>query len=374
MSGFDLEERLLNKTAKFYILIGAGVSIGTANTPGWRDLLVAGQRHAEQTPDVNPHLISALADFVHDDDLVLASRTLRLALGDGEFGNFLNLQFGKYRQNPSLVSDPSVYDLLRKLRLEGARLMTTNYDTIPDDVLSLTTVDWKDNNVIRFFSSDSTPRDRLLMHIHGVWTNPRDCIFEPHDYDRLKKATRSLDHVDETSMLGVGLREALLDGHVLFLGCGGTVNDDHFKSLFRFLQGIDPPYDIRHVLLCPPNEVVALRRIVPSCIRVSSIPGHDIAGALRTLFPRTLSGDRSSEQSVQLWGHARARSKLLEEFRPALERRAAAGTTETTGVDGWMVHEEYVSSAIMKCLTHFHPSGYELWVHTLYFYPILQPV
>lgn len=279
-----LRRGLSSKPSKLVIIVGAGVSKATVGAPGWSELLLNGCKFAMKSNPLGKAEIG-LIRLPLKDDPIQAANDLQRIIGPQNFATLMKDTFSPYHTNPEGV-DKGLYHILSVLRDAGARIATTNYDTIIEDVLRLKPVDWTDLQIEEFFESDTSVADCMVLHIHGVYTNPANVIFGSADYDALRDVRRR--QKAEVNRLELFMQYALQQCHVLFIGCNGTLSDPHFTQLFDFIKLMDLPTGRRQVLLCTDEDYVLQVATKKAPDSVSLAPYGDFASlgaAIKRLFP-----------------------------------------------------------------------------------------
>lgn len=279
-----LRRGLSSTPSKLFIIVGAGVSKATVGAPGWRELLLNGCKFAMKSNPLGKAEIG-LIRLPLKDDPIQAADDLQRIIGPQNFATLMKDTFSPYHTNSEGV-DKGLYHILSILRSAGARIATTNYDTIIEDVLRLEPVDWTDPRIEEFFKSDTSIADCMVFHIHGVYTNPANVIFGSADYDALRDVR--CRQKAEVNRLELFMKYALQQCHVLFIGCGGTLSDPHFTQLFDFIKLLDLPTGCHQALLCTDEDYVFQVATKMAPVSVSLAPYGDFAllgEAIKRLFP-----------------------------------------------------------------------------------------
>ncbi len=201
------------------VLAGAGVSIqtsGGAQVASWRGLLDSGIKWCEEfVPGLDVGWGERMRDSLALGDLVdwlsVASQ-IETRLKGGEFGRWLEETVGQLS-----VFDPELIESLRDIQ---APILTTNYDSLIEDVTGLPPVTWRDTqSVQRVLRGD----DAGVLHLHGYWREPRTVVLGISSYDavlgnaaaqavqRALRTTRSLLYVGFGAGLGDPNFEVFLD-------------------------------------------------------------------------------------------------------------------------------------------------------------------
>ncbi|CAF0784628.1 unnamed protein product [Adineta steineri] len=122
---------------------------------------------------------------------------------------------------------PQKPDLVKAIGKLGCPILTTNYDSLLEDILNRETLTWN-----KFQSSDSLTN--YILHIYGHYQSPNTVIFSSNDYHRI--------HEDE---LACSQLRRLVEGKtLLFVGYGMGMPDPSFCQLLKWIFDItsnNPP-------------------------------------------------------------------------------------------------------------------------------------
>lgn len=159
-------------------LVGAGVSVA-AGLPTWPKLMQEMQHHLPS--DLNSHHRKALEK---ETDLLWRAQEYRNFMGDGPFQDFLRKRFGAKHSLKS--SNPA----LALVKLPFRHFMTTNYDDVlltAHKIAKLPlpqSLNWSRPDDIRTFIASLRDKNsaRLLLHLHGHYSEPETIVVTDNDY------------------------------------------------------------------------------------------------------------------------------------------------------------------------------------------------
>ena len=126
-------------------------------------------------------------------------------------------------------------------------VLTTNYDTLLEQVGDRESRDWTDS---RGFHDVVTRASRAIGHIHGVWNHPESVVLTESDYAALNahESTRALEKAMATLK------------SIVYVGFGGGLSDPNFATLFAWHRSTFPESSVSHFRLCLSDEEDALRK------------------------------------------------------------------------------------------------------------------
>lgn len=281
---------------KLIVVLGAGVSIGLMprNTEplSWLNLVRSGLNfgHARGLLKEEQRLRNEEALLSSDiDDLLGAAEFVSRKLGAPDGSDYAKWMRDTF--SPLRPESGGMLNALKALDAQKVQVATLNYDTLYEAATGAASIDVA--NVQEALEWARNDRGGIL-HLHGVWTNPKNCVFGIRDYhSAVGDETRSL--LQRT--LGTFNR-------LLFVGCGDTFSDPNFRALIDWLKrhvGAGTP---QHYALVKENEY-ASRLIDPSwrgfVEPVSYGDDHaDLPGFLLNCFPtrRSPSAPESKERDA----------------------------------------------------------------------------
>nr|QZS37060.1 C164AB protein [Hypoxylon sp. CO27-5] len=160
------------------------------------------------------------------------------------------------------VENKELLDVLRQLQRKGAMLMTTNYDDLLENHCGLPSISASDTD--RLYSFQRRSFDGVF-HPHGHWKDSSNVVLSAeHYYDVVRH-----EGVQET------LRHVLSTRTVLFVGCGGGLQDPNVGPLLRWIGEKHATRGAGHYLLLPrieqnPVPALSLNHLV--CENYADIP------------------------------------------------------------------------------------------------------
>lgn len=232
-------------------IVGAGVSLAsTGNAPAasWSGLLQAG---VEQALMVASGLPTGWRENVLDDislgtagsssHFISAAGKVTEALGgknSGEFKRWLRQTVGTLT-----ATEP---DVIRAIASLDAPIVSTNYDSLLEEVTGLPAVTWQEPSHVH---SSLQGIDKAVIHLHGYWRSSDSIIFGPISYGTLlaDEAAQALERAIATLKTFV------------FVGVGAGVHDPNFVALRKWLVDTFPGNESLHYMLCRTDELEALR-------------------------------------------------------------------------------------------------------------------
>lgn len=258
-------------------IVGAGVSIeASGNDPraSWTGLLEDGIARCEAIirPLPTGWGERARGEISSKDlgEMLSAAEKISDRLGapsGGEWRKWLRESVGELKPK-----NPAVLETLRDLKIPIA---TTNYDDMLAQVSGLEPVTWNDHpEVERILHGDR----KAILHLHGVWRKAESVVLGIRSYEKI------LGDAHAQTMLRT-LRAART---LLFVGCGGGLEDPNLGALLRWTHGVFAESEYRDYRLCLDTEVDDLQRQHPREERILVLgygPSHEhLAPFLRTLF------------------------------------------------------------------------------------------
>lgn len=233
------------------ILVGAGGSVfSTRNAPtaSWAGLIRSGIQfvvdHEEADTGRWKGIIESQLSYAleeGDEDQILqaasgvAARVHRM--GDQAFANWMQQAFSGLS-----VTDDRLIKAIADLR---APIFTTNYDHLLEVGTGLPGLDWTNP---RGFQSILTAGG-AIGHLHGMYNNPQSVVLSAVDYERQAQA----EPVQALQKAISAIKS------IVYVGCGGTLDDPNFSSLLDWHRSVFPDSAITHYRLCINAELTALR-------------------------------------------------------------------------------------------------------------------
>jgi formylglycine-generating enzyme required for sulfatase activity len=154
-----------------------------------------------------------LADMGTDELLSVAEAVHGAMLDTHQLSDWLDNELGRFA--------PPAPALIEALRDLGRPILTTNYDTVIEDVLGWETITWHDTEQLR---KALTERREAVIHIHGVYRRPKTVVLGRHSYEKIRNdaAMQALEQALTTLK------------HLLYVGCGATTDDPNLGELARW--------------------------------------------------------------------------------------------------------------------------------------------
>ncbi|XP_048418052.1 protein FAM118B isoform X1 [Stegostoma tigrinum] len=139
-----------------------------------------------------------------------------------------------------------------KLMENGTLVLTTNFDNLVEiygahQGTQLESLDLTDEKKVLEWAQEK--RRLSVLHIHGVYTNPSGIVLHPLGYQNVLRNTevmREIQKLYETKAF-------------VFLGCGRTVEDTTFQSLF--LEAVRNKSDLEHFMLVRRDDVDEFKKL-----------------------------------------------------------------------------------------------------------------
>lgn len=234
-------------------IVGSGFSAAasqSAPTATWVGLICSGIQHARV---INESLTDEWSSLVEDliqygintktvEPFINAAGMLSTALkdvGDLAFSNWLRQDIGNLKvKNNRLGKAIFAYPF---------PVLTTNYDTLLEEVSGRDSKDWTDT---AGFHEVVTRASDAIGHIHGVWHRPDSVILTGADYTRILShpSTRALEQAMSTLK------------SIIYIGYGGGLNDPNFSALLKWHRETFPHSSVTHYRLCSEDEHETLTR------------------------------------------------------------------------------------------------------------------
>lgn len=239
----DLREELSRKRA--VIVVGAGLSmLATENAPcaSWVGLLKDG---AERCAELEVGLRDGWLDRVRGEiesrdmgELLSAATKITGKLGgraSGEYARWLRESVGLLR-----ASGPG-RETLEAVGAFEVPIVTTNYDSLLEEVTGIPPVPWTDRgNVDRFLRGD----ERGIVHLHGHWSQPRSVVLDIPSYDNIRS-----DEYMQAVLRGLQLAKTLV-----FLGYGDGLRDPNLGTLLAWAAEVRSHSEYRNFRLTLDQE------------------------------------------------------------------------------------------------------------------------
>ena len=232
---------------KLVLVLGAGTSMALASkaTPAvnWPSLIDHAFLFAKEKGRVDQLQYERWTASIHSDDLdelLSAADFVSRKLGgnsDTLYARWLEQEFSRLKAGVGPMRKA-----LRAVAKSRIPISTLNYDTLVEDVTKLPTIHMDEpQRVLDWIRQDGSG----ILHLHGTWEVPKSCIFGASDYQQAtseefrKNLQRSLSTFNR----------------LLFVGCGGTINDPNFSALIKWMRDVLGPAGLQHAALVHDDEV-----------------------------------------------------------------------------------------------------------------------
>lgn len=231
------------------LVIGTGfsaASVTDSRNCSWPELLRSGIEYISSNIPATSNRItdSILNDIeigVEEDDaefLLTAAQKITNSMGgtsSQHFSSFLKSTLG------ILKPDSSKTSLALALQSLNLPMITTNYDTVFEDITGRKSVCWSD--VRRSRSALVSTDNDSILHLHGIWNEPESIIITSTDYEKVVN-----DKNLEALRSSVGLLRTMI-----FVGFGSGLHDPHLTSLWRWLSDLST--GATHYALCRSGDL-----------------------------------------------------------------------------------------------------------------------
>ena len=181
------------------------------------------------------------------EDLLLIAEQVRRRLTGGELVSWLqDWSAGLQTKNENVIRGLSNLDI---------PIMTTNYDTIIEDVTHRKSVSLEEADYEEMIKAQDNYHD-YVIHLHGCYKKPENIVFGIRSYDRFIE--------DEFKSFFMKLFPAFRS--VIFVGCGAGLSDPNFSALKEWIKKNRQGVSIRHYRLLAKeedNDIQPEARIVP---------------------------------------------------------------------------------------------------------------
>ena len=216
------------ESGQLVAVIGTGVSVALTDakvkTLSWRGLIEEGFAFGVTKQKITAQQRKIWESQLNSDDLddllsaaEFVGRKLDAPNGD-LYARWLELTFSDVKP-----TNQGMMNAIRALQSAGIPLCTLNYDTLLEKVTERPSIVFDETmRVTAWMRRES----RDILHLHGLWSNPRSCVLGIRDYE----GTLS-DDVREL------IQRALSSfSRLLFVGCGDTFADPNFSALIKWLR------------------------------------------------------------------------------------------------------------------------------------------
>jgi hypothetical protein len=297
---------------KAVVIAGAGVAISTSNNAqnsGWISLIENGVKYLR----LHDH------DFI-DDRASAVAATLKLGVEGGNADDLISaagLVANRIKKVGSqayaswlseTVGNLPIVDekLVKAIVGLGAPILTTNYDTLIEQIGDRASVDWTNQNALQALLNRD---NNCVGHLHGVWSNPSSVVLSESDYQRL---------LDSPSLQAVQQAVSAIQS-LVYVGFGASMDDPNFSSLLQWHHATFPNSAARHFRLCKSDEFESLSKVHANDnieLVVYGKKHDDLAEFLLSLRSGALDTSRTDGGLVRNVAQE-ARTSIEEEIRRA---------------------------------------------------------
>lgn len=256
MNGVFLED-LRNQLADGSVVavVGAGLSISAAENAevaSWTGLLRSGVRRCREvanTSDEWAKRATADIDSGEMDGILATAQKITDKLGGSggpEFRLWLESTVGKLK--------PTSPQTLKALKDLAIPVITTNYDSLIEQVTGREPVTWKAGwrvqKVLRH-------QDDAIIHLHGYWKEPDSVVLGIRSYDEILGS-----NIQDMMRAMAGMKCMLL------IGFGAGLQDPNFSALRRWIAATFKDSSYRHFRLYCEAESAAVQGVHDQAERV----------------------------------------------------------------------------------------------------------
>jgi hypothetical protein len=174
------------------------------------------------------------------DDLLSAAEKVatKLANQGGEYSRWLRETVGTLR-----VKDSRLIKALVGLNVP---VLTTNYDSLIEDVTGWPSVTWRQSSAVEYLIRGD---EQGVLHLHGHWHDPQSVVLGVRSYSQI---------------LGDTHAQAMLQAlratrSFLFVGFGAGLTDPNFAALLRWARDAFSMSEFRHYRLVRSSEVAGVQ-------------------------------------------------------------------------------------------------------------------
>jgi len=249
------------KEGNLAICVGAGVTLYTTaqNTKSdgkrdnlqrmtWKGLIRSGLNYLVAYDNLKPNDYpfqmqfgyAALKNNDSSRNLLLAAENMKNLLKEKDiFPTWLESAFRNLHKEKRHFS---ILDALKRLHENGAILLTTNYDGLIEEHCGLDPIDSSDTDELARFMRREVDG---VFHPHGHWKHSATIVMDTVDYYKAKEVTTEVQDA---------LQTFLRYSTVLFVGCGGTLDDPNFGPLLDWIGDKQRRIAHNHCLLLQDDD------------------------------------------------------------------------------------------------------------------------
>lgn len=283
MSGAEDFQRILAERADDVIFVAGGGLATPAGLPSWPELLRSGLRRVHAGGRIEAEELA-----LFERQLTFTSPTARAAVADvvthglsrEEFSEWLRATFDRVYN----AGDHGLGDVLAALATyerRGAKIATTNLDTLLEAALGLAAVTSDERAAVRLLHGHG----RGVLHFHGVWHRPTTVVLGEAEFS---KVLARASHQFSASLMPAART-------FVFIGCGARGEDPNVEGLLRWVAAASPMR--RHYRLVSRSQAALAAEDGTAAGVVSLVhEDDDLAELLRR--PLTLASSRRSHDPL----------------------------------------------------------------------------
>jgi len=238
------------KEHRLVIVVGAGITMGATsdehweNPPArtrWKGLIMNGldylvQEKYLQESDGEIEMAKKLLRQNNLGSVLLAATFTKAQLEDrGKYAAWLESVFHDLHDEVS-ESHRAIYTALGTLQKQGATLLTTNYDHLLEHFCTLESIGRSNTRHLLEFRSGMR---KGVLHLHGSYREPEEVVLDKTDYVAVKQSTELQSY----------LQNLLDEKIILFVGCGGGLEDPNFHGLLKWARERHQGMPNKHYLM-----------------------------------------------------------------------------------------------------------------------------
>ena len=218
----------------------------------WKGLISNGLNRVinarQLDPDTLPvEIIRAMEDLETEDSdpknaskrVIRAATTVRDLLN--EKGLFSTWLVETFESLPSKITRPGILEALKKLRENGAMLLTTNYDGLLEYFCGIPAIDASRKEDLILYERKERSG---VWHPHGYYEHAEHIVLDAFDYYKVRQNT----DVQEA------LRRFLKSKTILFVGCGSGLEDPNMGPLLKWIGEQEDSVRLNHYILLQKKE------------------------------------------------------------------------------------------------------------------------
>jgi len=242
----ELKENIA-EVAPFF---GAGAS-HTYGYPLWKELLVRLLEVSFLSGDMAEKDKREIETFINKNEYMRVADALEKKSNQQLRKDvcFIMNDFVKKARPISIGRNGSWNEHLHKL--PSQTYLTTNYDSVIENILKLNSVKNLKSATPIDFSGQTGLKPPIIYHLHGIYTNPDTIILSSFDYDEFYGIERRNVILRQT--FAKRLYELFVKYSFLFIGCSINITEDRIFRLLKKLI-INMPQSKHHYALLDENE------------------------------------------------------------------------------------------------------------------------